>query len=93
MAYLEREADRRIYFEDYGSGDTAVVPAVAHQNDIAGFWRDNTATAQAGNGENGIFGVDINGTGLVITDVLNELGQSLGRFGGTGTSVVFRVDD
>ena len=25
MAYLEREADRRIYFEDYGSGDSAVV--------------------------------------------------------------------
>ena len=44
------------------------------------------------NGENGVFSIDINSTGLVIVRVLNVDGQDLGRFGGTGTFVIFRVE-
>lgn len=73
----------------YNNSNVRVVPLLTHVGDICGWWRDNTTSATA---PNGTFGLDTNGTGLIITRVLNANYEDIGDHGGTGTFVVFKCN-
>jgi hypothetical protein len=76
----------------FNNSNTAVVPLITHVGDICGWWRDNSITTGGGSGPNGRFGLDTNGTGLIITRVLNANYEDIGDHGGTGTYVVFKAN-
>lgn len=89
----------------YNNSDTPVTPTVTMIGDTCGAWRDNTAVTSAAythrpagqtglrdstDGVNGVFGIDQNGTGLIIVDVLDSNQESITRSAGTGVFVIFR---
>lgn len=74
----------------YTNSDTRVAPtaAMAHV-EVCGWWRDNTTSTAAPNGS---MGIDTNGTGLIITRVLDANMVDVALSGGTGVWAVFKAN-
>jgi hypothetical protein len=72
----------------FNNSDTRVVPLITHVGDICGWWRMSNATA----GVNGTFGLDTNGTGLIITRVLDANMTDITISGAAGVFVVFKCN-
>lgn len=74
----------------YTNSDTRVAPtaAMAHV-EVCGWWRDNTPSTAAPNGS---MGIDTNGTGLIITRVLDANMVDVALSGGTGVWAVFKAN-
>lgn len=74
----------------YTNSDTRIAPTLAMAHvEVCGWWRDNTTSTAAPNGS---FGIDTNGTGLIITRVLDANFVDVGQSGATGVWAVFKCN-
>lgn len=71
----------------HNNADAITVPTIADVGNTCGWWRDNTTSF----GINGRFGIDTNGTGLIITRVLDANYDDIGQTGNAGVFAVFKA--